>query len=99
MSECIICLEPCSDHTYCCKAPIHAACIGSVLEKGFARCPHCQKEMYPQMEPQIQYMTVPLVTHHPIEDKSTLTFCKNITHVIGTCVLFIAAVGLFTHHY
>ena len=101
MSECIICLDPCTDHTNCCKAPIHASCLCEILEKGFGKCPHCQKDLYPALvpppapEPRIQYMPLPV----PVQVEEKNTYCKNVTQVIGSCVLFMMAMGLFSHVY
>ena len=50
-NECMICLEPCSDTTSCCKAPIHASCLCDILEKGHGNCPNCRKDLYPHSPP------------------------------------------------
>ena len=97
MSECIICLDPCTDYTHCCKAPIHAACIGSVLEKGFNKCPHCQKEMYPAPppapEPQIQYMAIPVIA------PPRRHYCSVFVQGVGIFVLLNACVSLIANAY
>lgn len=100
MSECIICLDPCTDHTHCCKAPIHASCLCEILEKGFGKCPHCQKNFYPEQEVQINYMALPIPVRVETETETeTDSTCQNVIQVFGGCLLFMFALGSLSHYY
>jgi len=78
----------------CCKGNIHTACLGSILEKGFNKCPQCQREMYPQQEqvvipPPQPMFYVPVHQPHPCTDKTLKG--------IGVGVLFVLGFGLLSN--
>ena len=88
MSECIVCLENCQDKMKCCDAPIHAGCMGAILEEGFKQCPHCRKDMY----------TVSESVETPSESTALVRFTA--TPIVYTnksaCGTILEAVGIFT---
>ena len=88
MNECVICLDPCAETMPCCNVYMHVSCMCNILENGFNKCPHCQKELYTSKQlitP--QYVPIPISFQQPVEvDECTLN-CKTVTQAIGGFVL------------
>ena len=76
MSNCIICIEPCDDNMKCCQASIHVGCLQDTIEKGFNKCPHCQKEIY--KSPTVLPVAVPIIRQEPAHSCSRIT-CEAAT--------------------
>ena len=95
MSECVICLDPCSETMKCCNANVHTACLGSILEKGFSKCPHCQQEMYPQQK-QIGLPPQPITPLIYVSPPAPQPCAAKGLQAIGAAVLFILGFGLLS---
>jgi len=98
MSECIVCLENCQDKMKCCDAPIHAGCMGAILEEGFKQCPHCRKEMYSttQEEPLSEDTRLVRFTATPIvyEKRSS---CSHCLELFGLMMVIMLSTSLVFH--
>ena len=96
MNECVICLDPCTETMPCCNVHMHVVCMCSILENGFNKCPHCQKEMYPKPPP-LQYVTIPMPINQYVEVDHPKLTCKNVIQTVGSFVLILMAVSLLYH--
>ena len=99
MNECVICLDPCVETMPCCNVHMHVVCMCSILENGFNKCPHCQKEMYPKNitpPPPPQYIQIPTPIYHYPEVTNHKVSCKNIGQCIGYFCLLMIGMQLFS---
>ena len=94
MNECIICLDPCAETMPCCNIYMHVTCMCNILENGFNKCPHCQKELYPLQQPTTpQYVAIPVSIQQPVRVDDCKFNCKAVTQTIGSFVLIVILIN------